>query len=156
MTALPRRLTIVPLLALSLALAACAGREDVRGAVMTKERMDEIRPGSTTQNELIEIIGSPTASTMFPQEGQIWYYISKETKTVAFFEPETLKQEVLEIRFDPSGRVTDIRKYGIDDAKQIALVSRTTPTRGKELSFVEQMFGNIGRFNDRSTGTTGR
>lgn len=156
MTALPSRLLMVSLLALSLPLAACGGREDVRGSVMTKERMDEIRPGATTQAELIEIIGSPTASTVFPQDGQIWYYISKETKTVAFFEPETMKQEVLEIRFDPSGRVADIRKYGIDDAKQIQLVSRITPTRGKELSFVEQMFGNIGRFNDRGTGTQGR
>lgn len=151
-----RRLLTVSLLVLSVTLAACGGREDVRGSVMTKERMDEIRPGSTTQSELIEIIGSPTASTMFPQEGQIWYYISKETKTVAFFEPEVMKQEVLEIRFDPSGRVADIRTYGIDDAKQIQLVSRTTPTRGKELSFFEQMFGNIGRFNDRGTGTQGR
>jgi outer membrane protein assembly factor BamE (lipoprotein component of BamABCDE complex) len=140
--------TAVALL-IAFVLAGCEGwgREDQRGAVLPSDRVDEIRIGTTSQRELTEILGSPTATATFPSAGDVWYYISKETETVAFYLPKTLKQKVLEIQFDRSGRIIEMKQYGLDDAKPLEMVARTTPSRGKELSFTEQMFGNFGRFN---------
>ena len=35
----------------------------------------------------------------------------------------------------------------MDDANEVVLVERETPTSGSELSVIEQFIGNIGRFN---------
>ena len=51
--------------------------------------------------------------------------------------------------------VKEIKRYGLKDGKQIAFVDRETPTRGKEMTVLEQLFGNLGRFNN-SVGSGGR
>jgi len=51
------------------------------------------------------------------------------------------------IHFDPSGVVEDVKVYGPDDARQVKLVDRTTPTAGKEITVLQQLLGNVGRFN---------
>jgi hypothetical protein len=35
----------------------------------------------------------------------------------------------------------------MDDARQIEMVDRRTPTAGNELGFLRQIFGNLGRFD---------
>ena len=65
----------------------------------------------------------------------------------------TENQEMVEVMTDKAtvtigapkaGKVTELRNYGIEDGQVIALVDRETPSRGKELSFLQQVFGNIG------------
>jgi outer membrane protein assembly factor BamE (lipoprotein component of BamABCDE complex) len=46
------------------------------------------------------------------------------------------------VDFDEVGRVEKIREYGLKDAKDIRIASRTTPTQGEKLGFFEQLFGN--------------
>jgi outer membrane protein assembly factor BamE (lipoprotein component of BamABCDE complex) len=59
-----------------------------------------------------------------------------------------IDQQVVAISFDKqSEKVKDIKRYGLKDGKQVAFVERETPTRGKELTVLEQLFGNFGRFN---------
>ena len=48
------------------------------------------------------------------------------------------------IQFGEDGKVTELRNYGLEDGQVVALVDRETPSRGKELSFLQQVFGNIG------------
>ena len=55
------------------------------------------------------------------------------------------------IDFDSAGRVSDVRRYGLDDGREIQPVDRATPTKGREVTLLQQLFGNIGRFNDRTT-----
>ena len=47
------------------------------------------------------------------------------------------------------GFVTNPR-FELEDGQEVAMVERETPTRGKELSLLQQLFGNLGRFNDVS------
>jgi outer membrane protein assembly factor BamE (lipoprotein component of BamABCDE complex) len=37
--------------------------------------------------------------------------------------------------------------YGMQDGEIVDLQTRVTPTRGKELTILGQLFGNLGRFN---------
>src|SRR3546814_5080921 len=97
----------------------------------------------------LTLLGSPSTSSTFPDWGTTYYYISSETEAVAFLAPEVIEQQVLAIAFDKStSKVKDIKRYGLKDGKQIAFVDRETPTRGKELTVLEQLFGNFGRFNN--------
>lgn len=58
-----------------------------------------------------------------------------------------IDQQVVAIAFDKDGKVKDLKRYGMKDGRQIAFIQRETPTRGKELTVLEQLFGNFGRFN---------
>ena len=40
-----------------------------------------------------------------------------------------------------------MRVYGQEDGRTIAYVDRTTPTEGNELTLIQQLLGNLGRFN---------
>ena len=54
------------------------------------------------------------------------------------------------ISFDPDGVVTDVRQFGIEDGRVIDLVTRTTPTYGREMTVVQQLLGNLLQFNPGS------
>ena len=64
-------------------------------------------------------------------------------------EPDILDQKVVAISFDDAGRVKNIRTYGLEDAREIEPVARTTPTGGREITVLEQLVGNLGRFSGK-------
>jgi outer membrane protein assembly factor BamE (lipoprotein component of BamABCDE complex) len=136
-------------------LGACAPRQDYRGIAIEQEKLDLIKVGQTSEGQVNALLGSPSTISTFPDWGTVYYYISSETETVAFLAPELIDQQVLAIAFDKESRVKDIKRYGLKDGKQIAFVDRETPTRGKEMTVLEQLFGNLGRFNN-SVGSGGR
>ncbi|MBX6322441.1 MAG: outer membrane protein assembly factor BamE [Rhodospirillaceae bacterium] len=131
--------------ALAGALAGCTPQLDVRGNLPDPENVLAVQPGITTREQVAQILGSPTAVGTF--DDKTWYYISKRTETTAFFDPEVLDQEVLVVKFDDNGVVSDMRLYGDENARQIVPVSRTTPNLGQEMTVLQQLIGNIGRFN---------
>jgi outer membrane protein assembly factor BamE (lipoprotein component of BamABCDE complex) len=53
---------------------------------------------------------------------------------------------VLIIKFDKKGVVSDVEKKTLKDGRDIAIVQRETPTTGSDISVIQQLFGNIGRF----------
>ncbi|WP_298725191.1 outer membrane protein assembly factor BamE [uncultured Ferrovibrio sp.] len=136
-------------------IAACAPRQDYRGASIDEDKLNLITVGETTEPQVGALLGSPSTTSTFPEWGTTYYYISSETEAVAFLAPELIDQQVLAISFDKEGKVREIKRYGLKDGKQIAFVERETPTRGKELTFLEQLFGNLGRFNSNAGGATG-
>ena len=135
---------------------ACTPRQDYRGAQVDEERLKQIEERKPSQGEVFALIGSPSSVSTFPQKKETWYYIFKETERVAFFSETVKDQRVIVIDFDSGGRVERVRRYGQEDAKNIQVVDRITPTRGRELGFLEQIFGNLGRFNDKNTGRENR
>lgn len=130
---------------LSALLAACAPKVDVRGNMPDPERLAEIAPGEMSRQEVREILGTPSSVAVFDQE--TWFYVSQKTETLAFFEPEIKERKVVILKFDPQGMVSDIRTLSAKDGKKIMPIDRKTPTAGSEFGFIEQIFGNIGRFN---------
>ena len=140
-----RTLLVTVGLAMALAAGACTPRIDQRGNKPDEDQVVLINPGVDDKNRVAELIGTPSAISTF--NDRTWYYISKRTETVAFFDPETVDQEVLAISFDDSGVVDNMRIYGPEDGRTIAYVDRTTPTEGNELTLIQQLLGNLGRFN---------
>lgn len=123
-------------------LAACAPIRDVRGYVPDDEKVSTVAIGTDTRDTVQDKLGTPSSTAAFGDP--TWYYISTEQERYAFFKPDVTKRQILAIQFGESGKVNDIRKYGIEDGQVIALVDRETPSRGKEMTFLQQLFGNMG------------
>ena len=138
------------MLAVTILVAGCQERIDVRGNLPNPDLLQDIEVGYITKNEVADLLGTP--SSIAPFSSNIWYYISERTKTVAFFEPEILERKVIVVRFDQKGVARELKSYGIEDARRIQMVERTTPTAGRELTILKQLFGNIGRFEGASEG----
>ncbi len=136
-------------LTLGLAVSACQHTISDLGYVPDPDNVVRIKPGLQGRDEVREILGSPSSTSTFTDDR--WYYISKKTETVAFFQPETLDQKVLEIDFDKDGIVSEVRNYTLKDGEEIDPVARKTPSPGRTLGFWEQLIGNLGRFNNNSS-----
>ena len=137
--------------AVALMLTGCFGYTvDQRGNLPEPEKVAAIQPGTTTKDQVVKILGSPSSASTF--DDKTWYYISKKTKRVAFFDPEVLDQEVLIIKFDDAGTVSDMKLLGIEDAHQVVPNPNVTPTSGRELTILQQLMGNIGRFGGLGSG----
>lgn len=135
----------IALLALGgLVVGACDPIVDVRGHVPTPGSMEKLEVGSQSRDDVLRLIGSPSAVASFSDE--VWYYVSQRQESVAFLQPRVAEQKVTAISFGENGRIKEIRTFGPEDAKNPGMVDRKTPTAGKELTVLEQVFGNIGRF----------
>jgi outer membrane protein assembly factor BamE (lipoprotein component of BamABCDE complex) len=126
------------------ALGACEPQFDTRGNLPDAEVVLQVQPGIDNRERVTDLLGSP--STVGTFDDKTWYYISKKTKRIAFFDPEVLDQEVLIIKFDDAGTVSDMKLLGIEDAHQVVPNPNETPTSGRELTILQQLMGNIGRF----------
>ena len=100
------------------------------------------------------ILGTPSARSDFGEE--TWYYITHTKARVGLFAPETTEQKVTSVVFDENGQVKTIERYTKEDGKPVTLVSKETVTEGQKLTFIEQMLGNLGRFNAPGGGTDPR
>ena len=125
-------------------LAGCAISEDQRGHLPDPEKLADIHPGSTTKEQVVKILGSPSSASTF--DDNVWYYISRRTKQVAFFSPTVLDQQVYIVDFDDKGVVKDLGHKTLADSRSITPAPGATPAPGRELSFMEQLLGNVGRF----------
>ncbi len=60
---------------------------------------------------------------------------------------EEVDRTVVAIYFTKEKVVDEVAYYGLQDGQIVDLQTRTTPTRGKELTVLGQIFSNLGRFN---------
>jgi len=135
------------------AVSGCARDVEQRGNLPPQDKLAEIHPGSTTKEEVTKVLGSPSSTSIF--NDKTWYYISRRTGQFAFFDPSVLDQQVYIITFDDQGIVQSIGHKSVEDGKDITPVARATPAPGRELSFLEQVIGNLGKFNNAGGGGGG-
>lgn len=142
-------------LLLTVTLGACEHSAATLGYVPDPDDVARIKPGLQGRDEVREILGSPSSQGALADADARWYYISKKTSQVAFFNPDVLDQKVIEIDFDKDGIVSEVRNYTLKDGEQIDPVTRKTPSPGRELGFFEQLIGNLGKFNAPQGSGTG-
>lgn len=137
----------ISILVLVAALAAgCADQVSTHGHILRTATVEDVRPGVATRRDVQTALGTPTS--VAPFDTSVWYYISQVRVRQAFFKPNTAQQQVLVVHFDGNDVVERIGVLAEDDSKEVTLVARETPTAGHELSFLEQLLGNVGRFNN--------
>lgn len=134
---------IAVVFAAATALTACESQVSIRGGLPDKEDIAEIQPGLDTKEDILGRFGSPSAVSTFLDD--TWYYIGQRVEQFAFYAPEVTDRGVLVVVFDGTGVVGNTRYYTMEDGRPIDPVSRETPTEGKDLTFMQQLFGNFGR-----------
>lgn len=145
------RIHALALAASLLAGAACSPVVATRGHMVDEERLAAVQEGVTRKDEVAAILGSPSTTGTF--DGNTWYYIGQVTEKTAFFRPEAIERKVLIVRFDDGGTVKEKRVLDLADAREVEMSARETPTAGREMSFLEQFLGNIGRFSGKEQGS---
>ncbi|RIK88782.1 MAG: outer membrane assembly protein BamE [Hyphomicrobiales bacterium] len=136
----PARITLAAA-GMALLLAGCNAAENLtpsetlsHGFVIDQATLDLVPVGSSREQVLLSL-GTPSTTATFDSEA--FYYISQTRKRpVAFMNPRVTDQRVLAVYFGADGRVSNIAHYGMQDGKVFDFISRTTPTGGKETSFL--------------------
>lgn len=128
----------------AVALGACENTVAQRGFAATPGSVEKLEVGAQSREDVVRLIGSPSAVATF--NPNVWYYISETQEYWAFTKPKISAQKVIQVTFNDDGRVSGIKNYDLKDAQDIQMVQRITPTSGKELTILEQVLGNVGRF----------
>jgi len=137
-------LRLVLALAAVLAVAGCGRMSETlqRGYVIPEGALEQV-PVGATQEQVLIVLGTP--STVATVNGETFYYISQKAQRSAAFMPyEVTDQRVIAVYFDKERRVTRLANYGVKDGKVFDFYSQTTPTGGQELSYIRNIFRNVG------------
>jgi outer membrane protein assembly factor BamE (lipoprotein component of BamABCDE complex) len=121
---------------LGVALADCSNITQVyrRGYIVPEGALEQV-PLGASQEQVLIVLGTP--STVATVSGEAFYYISQRAEQpMAFMKQNVTNQRVIAVYFDRSRRVERIADYGLKDGKVFDFISRTTPTGGAELSYV--------------------
>ncbi len=133
------------LIAVILCLTACSTTIEERGVKLDADKIRAIEIGKSSITDVAGMLGSPAATSNF---GDLtWYYISQEMESWAFMKPKLNRQNVVIIRFDKSGIAQAVETKELKDAQDVAAVSKTTPSAESQLTILQQLLGNVGRFN---------
>jgi outer membrane protein assembly factor BamE (lipoprotein component of BamABCDE complex) len=124
------------------ALAGCMGETLTRGYVPSETTLQQVQVGASREQVLLAL-GTPTTTADFG--GEVFYYISQRTnRPIAFMNSRVIDQTVLAIYFDEISQVANVANYGLEDGVIVDLVTRTTPTGGRDFSFISQLFSATG------------
>ena len=127
-------------------LAACTITETQRGHLLPEGVAAELSAVNIPQQRVVELLGTPSTISAFDRNR--WYYIGEVHQ--AFFKPDVVARHVLILDFDKNLLLARVAILSEQDGKEVTLVSRETPTEGNKITIMEQVFGILGRFNQRS------
>ena len=123
-------------------LAGCAGIRNHRGYVVDQELASAIQVGVDNKESVARTLGSPTFTGQFGEND--WYYVARDTATLAFRLPRVTDQTVLHVSFDQAGNVAAVQQTDETLVANINPSNDSTPTLGRQRGFFDELFGNIG------------
>ncbi len=135
------KMAIMALTATAL-VAGCTPIRTYHGYNPDELQPSEIKPGDDTRSTVLARLGTPSTKSIFDDD--TWFYMSATQENYAFFKPKVSEREVVAIRFGDDDAVDEVVQYDANDGVVIQYAARETPTRGRELSLIEQLLGSAG------------
>jgi len=127
-----------------LGLGACAPMTSYSGFQAIESDPKDVKVGTDTKSTVRGKLGSPSATSTF--DPNVWFYMNQIKQRVAFRRPQVVNRNITAITFNKENeQVASVNNYTLKDGKVIAFNGRETPTRGRELTILEQLLGNVGR-----------
>ncbi len=125
-------------------LAACAPITTYSGFQAIDANPQDVKVGTDTKSTVRARLGSPSAQSTF--DPNVWFYVNQVKQRVAFRRPKVTARDVVAIKFSKDTELVEsVNTYALKDGKVIAFNDRETPTRGREMTILEQLLGNVGR-----------
>jgi len=123
-------------------LAGCSQIRQHKGVVLDPQIASAVQPGVDNKDSVEKALGRPSFVGQFTPND--WYYFSRDVNQVAFRNPKVTKQTVMIVHFDQKGNVASVQRTGKELVMNVEPTHRSTPTLGRQRSFFEELFGNIG------------
>ena len=124
------------------ASAGCASIKDHRGYYADATLIASVQPGIDNKLSVERTLGRPTFTSEFGTPS--WYYVATNTAQAPFGRPRVTEQSILKVNFDAAGNVSTVGLTGKEKVVKLNPDGDKTPTLGRERSFFEDLFGNIG------------
>jgi outer membrane protein assembly factor BamE (lipoprotein component of BamABCDE complex) len=115
----------------------------LRGHAVEEEALAQITTGVSSRADVEALIGSPSYTGTF--DSNTWYYMSAVTRQRPGRTLSVEDQRVVAITFSQAGIVQDIKRVGMEEGRDVAVVNRITPSPGNDRTVLQQLFGNLGR-----------
>ena len=136
---------------LALGAGGCTPVVSQHGNMVQNYQVEQVEAGKSTRSDVLRILGSPTTQSTFNPD--VWYYIGQETEKYGILDQEITEERILVVMFDKDGVVETIAPYE-GERQDIPYARGKTPTHGNELTIMQQLLGNLGRFNSTETSAT--
>jgi len=121
----------------TLSLAGCISQTLQHGYVVSPEALQQV-PVGASQDQVLLALGTPSTIESFDRQG--FYYISQKVrKAAAVSRGKLIDQRVVAVYFDSEGTVEQVGDFGLKDGKVFDFLTRTTPTGGSEITFLQQL-----------------
>ena len=144
------------LLLFCLCVAGCGLETYQSGDLPATKRLESIKVGDS-KNKVLRVLGTPNyTSSRVEGTDDLMIYAQTNKSSRLFFNPTTTNQDVYLFVFDEKGIVRDTKHLTLADAKKVAYESTTTPVEGKNLSILEQLAENFGKYNAGGNDSTMR
>ncbi len=131
------------LLASAALIGACTPTTQFQGFQAIDAKPQDLQAGIDTKDSVRTKLGSPSAISTFDPD--VWFYISQVTETQSFYQPKLLRRDVVAVSFNKGGdTVAKVDTLTLKDGRVIAYDGHETPTRGRQLTAIEQLIGEIG------------
>ncbi|HBF29802.1 MAG TPA: outer membrane protein assembly factor BamE [Rhizobium sp.] len=124
-------------------LSGCTTGEIYHNGYVVDPKALDLVPVGASREQVLLSLGTPSTTATF--DGEVFYYISQTRKrSLAFMKQQIVDQQVLAIYFTKDGTVKQRANYTMKDGKVFDMVSRTTPTGGREMTFLQQILSGGG------------
>ena len=114
------------------------------GYTPSDKQLANLVVGVDTRATAEETLGVPTLSDA--ETGRL-YYISSRWRHYGMNPPKPIFRDIVAVALDSAEVVTNISRYGLEDGEVVALTRRVTDGGTEEITFLQQLLGNIGRFD---------
>lgn len=123
-------------------VSGCTPIRETHGWVSDSASEAQVQPGVDTRSTVLARMGSPSTTGSFGATD--WYYITTLQEQYSSLKPRTTARTVTVVRFNTDDVVAKVDKFGIEKGRVINYSGDKTPTRGRELGVLEQIFGTVG------------
>lgn len=124
-------------------LSGCTTSEIYHNGYVVDPKALDLVPVGASREQVLLSLGTPSTTATF--DGEVFYYISQtRTRSLAFMKQRIVDQQVLAIYFTKDGTVKQRANYTMKDGKVFDMVSRTTPTGGRDMTFLQQILSGGG------------
>jgi len=127
--------------AMTVLLTGCLAQVDRHGHYFNESEIQQIRPGMSKEQVKLTL-GTPDTTTT--AGGDVFYYISSTRKRMPVMKPREIDRKVLAVYFDNNQSVKRLANYGMQDGRVVDLMKGETPSKGSDLTMIQQFFGNLG------------
>jgi len=142
---LMRLIFLIGVTVATLMVGGCAPIVQVSGYVPLKAEIERLRVGVSTRADVLQSLGEPL--NYREDSANSMLFVQQKVETVAFLKPRVSERKIVKLTFDKTSILTKVEQFAGADAKPFEMEKKIVVSKGRKLTFWQQMFGNISNFS---------